>query len=147
MKELENCLKKLDRRGLRKRRNWVTQQKAEVNNLELRSQRGVNVGEIAAEVLRNEMRPSSSSQLLLANLFSRTESHLLFAWCLSEVASEDLNSCDKMKNGDNSLHVYQMMMHYVAAFSSWENTRAPYNKSETIPLRRDSRETILVLGG
>ena len=77
-----------------------------MNNLELRSQRVANVGEIAAGVLRNEMRPSSSSQLLLANLFSRTEGQLLFALCLAEVASEDLNSCDKMKNGDNSLHVY-----------------------------------------
>ena len=106
MKDLENCLKKLDRRVFRKRRNWVTQQKAEVNNLELRSQRGANVGEIAPGVLRNEMRPSSSSKLLLANLFSRTEGQLLFAWCLAEVASEDLNSCDKLMNGDNSLHVY-----------------------------------------
>ena len=40
LKELENCLKKLDRRVSRKRRNLVTQQKAEVNHLELRSQLG-----------------------------------------------------------------------------------------------------------
>ena len=40
MKELENCLKKLGRRVSRKRRNWVKQQKAELNNLKLRSQLG-----------------------------------------------------------------------------------------------------------
>ena len=38
MKELEDCLKKLDRGVSRKRRNWATQQKAEVNKLELGSQ-------------------------------------------------------------------------------------------------------------
>ena len=38
MKELEDCLKKLDRGVSRKRRNWFTQQKAEVNKLELGSQ-------------------------------------------------------------------------------------------------------------
>ena len=35
MKELEDCLKKLDQGVSRKRRNWATQQKAEVNKLEL----------------------------------------------------------------------------------------------------------------
>ena len=38
MKELEDCLKKLDHRVSRKRRGWVTQQKAEINKLELGSQ-------------------------------------------------------------------------------------------------------------
>ena len=72
-------------------------------------------GEINAGVLRNEVRPSSSSQHLMSNLSSRTEGQFFFAWCLAEVASEDLNSCDKMKYGDNSLLVYQMTMQYVAA--------------------------------
>ena len=35
MKELEDCLKKLDRGVSRKRRNWATQRKAEVNKLVL----------------------------------------------------------------------------------------------------------------
>ena len=39
-KELEGCLKKLDCEVSRKRRNWHTQQRAEVNKLELRSQLG-----------------------------------------------------------------------------------------------------------
>ena len=38
MKELENCLKKLDSGVSRKRRHWATQQKAEVNKLELKNQ-------------------------------------------------------------------------------------------------------------
>ena len=38
MKELEDCLKKLDRGVSRKRRNWATQQKADINKLELGSQ-------------------------------------------------------------------------------------------------------------
>ena len=38
MKELEDCLRKLDRGVSRKRRNWATQQKAEINKLELGSQ-------------------------------------------------------------------------------------------------------------
>ena len=38
MKELEDCLKKLDRGVSRKRRHWATQQKAEINKLELGNQ-------------------------------------------------------------------------------------------------------------
>ena len=38
----------------------------------------------------------------------------MFTSCLAGVAIEDLNSCDKLKLGDKGLHVYQMMMHYVA---------------------------------
>ena len=38
MKELEDCLKKLDHEVYRKRRNWATQQKAGINKLELGSQ-------------------------------------------------------------------------------------------------------------
>ena len=38
LKELEDCLKKLDSGEARRRRNWATQQKAEVNKLELGSQ-------------------------------------------------------------------------------------------------------------
>ena len=34
MKELEDCLKKLDRGVSRKRRNWATQQNGEINKLE-----------------------------------------------------------------------------------------------------------------
>ena len=38
LKEMEDCLKKLDSGVARKRRNWATQQKAEVNRIELGNQ-------------------------------------------------------------------------------------------------------------
>ena len=38
LQELEDCLKKLDSGVSRKRRNWATQQKADINELELGSQ-------------------------------------------------------------------------------------------------------------
>ena len=38
MKELEDCLKKLDLGVSREHRHWVTQQKAEINKLELGNQ-------------------------------------------------------------------------------------------------------------
>ena len=38
LKEMEDCLKKLDNRVARKRRNWATQQKTEVNQIELANQ-------------------------------------------------------------------------------------------------------------
>ena len=38
LKEMEDCLKKLDSGVARKRRNWATQQKAEVNKIELANQ-------------------------------------------------------------------------------------------------------------
>ena len=40
----------------------------------------MNVWKIAAGVLRNEMRPPSSAQPLMANPFTRTEGQLLFTW-------------------------------------------------------------------
>ena len=39
-KKLESRLKKLDREVSRKRRNWATQQRAEMNKLELKNQLG-----------------------------------------------------------------------------------------------------------
>ena len=55
MKELENCLKKLDRGVSRKRRNWAKQQKAEVNKFELRSQLGRSREKFLLEYFENEM--------------------------------------------------------------------------------------------
>ena len=64
------------------------------------------MGEIAAGVLGNEIRPPSFSQLLMTNPLTRTDGQLLFTCCLAEDALEDLNSCDKMKYWDKVLHVY-----------------------------------------
>ena len=67
MKELESCLKKLDRGVSRKRRNWAKQQKAEVNKLELRNQLGRTWEKLILEYFENEIRTPSSAQFLLAN--------------------------------------------------------------------------------
>ena len=74
------------------------------------------MGEIAAGVFRNEMRPPSSYQAVMANLFSRNQGQLIFAWCLAGIALEYLNSCDKLKIGDKSSYVCRMVMQYVASF-------------------------------
>ena len=52
MKELEDCLKKLDRGVSRKRRNWAIQQNAEINKLELGNQFKTNLAKSPAEKLR-----------------------------------------------------------------------------------------------
>ena len=89
----------------------------------------------------------AAGQLLMANSCTRTERQFLFTWCLAGVAFKYLNSSDKVKYGDISLYECQMMMPYLVSCSTSENTRASGNKSEMIPLRRDSRGTLLVPGG
>ena len=97
MKELENYLQKLERRASRKRQKWAKQQKAEVNQLDLRSQLGRTFEKLLLEYIENEMSAPSSAQLLMANIFTQIERQLLFMWCLAEVALKDLNSCEKTK--------------------------------------------------
>ena len=92
MKELENCLWKLDRGVSRKLRNWAKQQKADVNKLELRSQLGRRREKLPLEYFENEMRVPSSAQLLMANPFNRTVREFVFTWCLAGIALKDLNS-------------------------------------------------------
>ena len=65
MKELKNCLQKLQRWLTRKRRSWVKQQKAEVKKLELRSQLGRTWDKIMLEYFENEKRAPYSAQLLM----------------------------------------------------------------------------------
>ena len=67
--------------------------------MELRSQRGANVGEIAAGVLRNEMRPPSSFQALMANFFSQTQGQLIFAFSLAGIALEIWTHVTKWSSG------------------------------------------------
>ena len=97
MKELENYLQKLERGVSRKRRKWAKQQKAEVNQLDLRSQLRRTYEKLLLEYIENEMSAPSSAQLLMTNIFTQIERQLLFTWCLAEVALKDLNSCEKMK--------------------------------------------------
>ena len=100
MKELENCLKKLDHGVSRKRRNWATQQKAEINNLELGSQ--------LKRTWQNLPREDSV----------RTAGQLMFAWSLVGIELETLTSHDKLRHGGKNLEIYQMLMQHVARDNS-----------------------------
>ena len=72
MKELEDCLKKLDQWVSHKRRNWATQQKAEVNKLELGSQLKRTWQSLLRDYLEEAMRTPSSALPLMANPLVRT---------------------------------------------------------------------------
>ena len=105
MKELEDFLKKLDRGVSLKRRNWATQQKAEVNKLELGSQLKRTWQSLLRDHFEEAMRTPSSSLPLMANPFARTAGQLTFAWNLVGIELEVLTTNDKLKLGNKSLEV------------------------------------------
>ena len=109
MKELEDCLKKLDHGVSRKRRNWATQQKAEVNKLELGNQLKRTWQSLLRDYFEEAMRMPSSALPLMANHFVRTAGQLMFAWSLVGIELEVLISRDRLKLGNKSLEVYQML--------------------------------------
>ena len=118
MKELEDCLKKLDHGVSRKRRNWATQQKAEVNKLELGSQLKRTWQSLLWDYFEEAMRTPSSALPLMANPFVRTAGRLMFAWSLVGIELEVLTSRDKLKLGNKSLENYQMLVQHVARDNS-----------------------------
>ena len=118
MKELEDCLKKLDHGVSCKRRYWTTQQKAEVNKLELGSQLKRTWQSLLRDYFEEAMRTPSSALPLMANLFVRTAGQLMFAWSLVGIELEVLTSRDKLKLGNKSLEVYQMLVQHVARDNS-----------------------------
>ena len=105
MKELEDCLKKLDRGVSRKRCHWATQQKAEINKLELGNQLKRTWQNFLREYFEEAMRTPSSALPLMANPFVRTTGQLMFAWSLVGIQLEVLTSNDKLKLGSKSLEV------------------------------------------
>ena len=113
-----NCLKKLDHGVSRKRRNWATQQKAEVNKLELGSQLKRTWQSLLRDYFEEAMRTTSSALQLMANSFVRTTGQLMFAWSLVGIELEVLTSRDKLKLGNKSLEVYQMLVQHVARDNS-----------------------------
>ena len=113
MKELEDCLKKLDQGVSRKRRNWATQQKAEVNKLELGSQLKRTWQSLLRDYFEEEMRTP-----LMVNPLVRTAGQLMFAWSLVGIELEVLTSCDKLKLGNKNLEVCQMLVQHVARDNS-----------------------------
>ena len=113
MKELEECLKKIDQGVSRKRRNWATQQKAEVNKLELRSQLKRTWQSLLRDYFEQAMRTPSSAFPLMANPFG-TAGQPMFAWSLVGIELEVLTSSDKLKLGNKNLEAYQMLVQHVA---------------------------------
>ena len=118
MKELEECLKKRDQGVSRKRRNWATQQKAEVNKLELGSQLKRIWQSLLRDYFEEAMRTPTSALPLMANPFVRTAGQLMIAWSLVGIELEVLTSCDKLKLGNKNLEVYQMLVQHVARDNS-----------------------------
>ena len=118
MEELEDCLKKLDRGVSRKRRNWATQQKAEINKLELGSQLKRTWQNLLRDYFEEAMRTPSSALPLMSNLIVRTAGQLTFAWSLVGIELEVLTSHDKLKLGNKSQQVYQMLAQHIARDNS-----------------------------
>ena len=118
LKELEDCLKKLDSGVSRKRRNWATQQKADINKLELGSQLKRTWQNLLGDHFEEAMRTSSSASPLMANPFIRTAGQLMFAWSLLGIELETLTSYNKLKLVGKNLEVYRMLMQHVARDNS-----------------------------
>ena len=75
------------------------------------------------EYFEEAMRSPSSALPLIANHFVRKAGQLMFAWSLAGVALEVLTSHDKLKLGNNSLQVYQMLLQRQFGFESSEKKR------------------------
>ena len=118
LKEMEDCLKKLDSGVAPKRRNWATQQKAEVNKIELANQLKRSWQNLLKDHFEEAMRTSSSAPPLMANPFIRTAGQLMFTWSLVGIELETLTSYDRLKLGSKKLDVYQALMQHVARDNS-----------------------------
>ena len=118
MKELEDCLKKLDHGVSRKRRNWATQQKAEINKLELGSQLKRTCQNLLRDYFEEAMRTPSSALPLIANPFVRTAGQLMFAWSLVGIELETLTSHNKLRLCGKNLEIYQMLTQHIARDNS-----------------------------
>ena len=114
LKEMEDCLKKLDSGVARKRHSWATQQKAEVNKIELANQLKRSWQNLLKDHFEEAMRTPSSAPPLMANPFIRTAWQLMFAWSLLGIELETLTSYDKLKLGGKNLEIYRMLTQHVA---------------------------------
>ena len=118
LKEMEDCLKKLDSGVARKRRNWATQQKAEVNKIEVANQLKRSWQNLLKDHFEEAMRTPSSAPPLMANPFVRTAGQLMFTWSLVGIELETLTSYDRLKLGSKKLDVYQALMQHMARDNS-----------------------------
>ena len=117
-KKLVDCLKKLDRGLSRKRRNWATKQKAEINKSELGSQLKRTWQNLLRDYFEEAMRTTSSALPLMTNPFVRTAGQLMFEWSLVGIELETLTSRHKLKLGSKNLEIYQMLMQHVSRDNS-----------------------------
>ena len=118
LKEMEDCLKMLDSGVARKRRNWATQQKAEVNKIKLANQLKRSWQNLLKDHFEEAMRTPSSAPPLMANPFVRTAGQLMFTWSLVGIELETLTSYDRLKLRSKQLEVYQALMQHVARDNS-----------------------------
>ena len=81
----------------RKRRNWATQQKAELIKLELGSHLKRTWQSLLRDYFEEATRTASSALPLMANPFVRTAEQLMFAWSLVGIELDVLTSHDKLK--------------------------------------------------
>ena len=102
----------------RKRRNWATQQKAEINKIELANQLKRTWQNLLKVHFEEAMRTPSSAPPLMANPFVRTAGQLMFTWSLVGIELETLTSYDRLKLGSRKLEVYQALMQHVARDNS-----------------------------
>ena len=93
-------------------------QKAEVNKLELGSQLKRTWQSLLRDYFDEAMRTPPSALPLMANPFVRTAGQLMFAWSLVGMKMEVLTSRDRLKLGNKSLEVYQMLVQHVARDNS-----------------------------
>ena len=118
LKEMEDCWKKLDSGVARKRRNWATQQKAEVNRIEMANHLKRSWQSLLKDHFEEAMRTPSSAPPLMANPFVRTAGQLMFIWSLVGIELETLTSYDRLKLGSKKLEMYQALMQHVARDNS-----------------------------
>ena len=104
--------------GVLKRRNWATQQKVEINKLELGSWLKRTWQNLLRDYFEEAMRTPSSALPLMANPFVRTAGQLTFGWSLVGIELEVLTSHDKLKLGNKSLEIYQMLVQHIARDNS-----------------------------
>ena len=116
LKEMEDCLKKLNSGVARKRHSWATQQKAEVNKIELANQLNRSWQNLLKDHFEEAMRTPLRGYE--ANPFIRTAGQLMFAWSLLGIELETLTSYDKLKLGGKNLEIYRMLMQHVARDNS-----------------------------
>ena len=109
LKEMEDCLKKLGSGVARKRRKWATQQKAEINQIELANQLKRSWQNLLKDHFEEAMR---------VNPFVRTAGQLMFTWSLLGIELETLTSYDRLKLGSKKLEVYQALMQHAARDNS-----------------------------